>query len=90
MIKWPIISFWKEDISSFEKGGDYMTTEYMVGAEEVAKELGISRGYAYKLIKKLNDELSAQGYIVISGKLPKAFLQTKFYGFGEVDTVKAV
>lgn len=67
-----------------------MATEYMVGAEEVAKELGISRGYAYKLIKKLNDELSAQGYIVISGKLPKAFLQTKFYGFGDVNAANAM
>lgn len=59
-----------------------MTKDYMVGADEVAKELGISKGYAYKLIKKMNNELSAQGYIVISGKLPRTYIETKLYGFG--------
>lgn len=67
-----------------------MSTDYMVGVDEISKELGISRGYAYKLIKKLNDELAAQGYIVISGRLPKAFLETKLYGFGNVETAKAM
>lgn len=59
-----------------------MVNDYMVGADEVAKELGISKGYAYKFIKKMNDELSAQGYIVISGRLPRTYVETKFYGFG--------
>jgi len=63
-----------------------MMTDYMVGAEEVAKELGVSKGYAYKLIKKMNEELSAQGYIVISGRLPRTYVETKFYGFGNDKT----
>lgn len=54
----------------------------MVGADEVARELGVSKGYAYKLIKKMNDELAAQGFIVIAGRLPRSYIETKLYGFG--------
>lgn len=42
--------------------------------------LGISRGHAYKIVKKLNDELANKGYIVISGKIPKKFFAEHYYG----------
>ena len=31
---------------------------YMITAEEVAESMGISLGYAYKLLRKLNKELA--------------------------------
>lgn len=34
---------------------------YMITAEEVAESMGISLGYAYKLLRKLNKELADQG-----------------------------
>ena len=34
----------------------------IIRAEEVAKELDVSVPYAYKIIRKLNDELKAKGY----------------------------
>ena len=34
-----------------------MKTNYMMTAEDVATELGISKGHAYKLIRQLNEEL---------------------------------
>lgn len=37
-------------------------------AEEVAQELSVSKPYAYKLIKRLNDELKEKGFITISGR----------------------
>lgn len=49
-------------------------------ADEVRQLLGISRTKAYQLIKNLNEELSKQGYIVISGKIPKKYLAEKYYG----------
>ena len=49
-------------------------------AGEVQVMLGVSRGKAYKLIKQLNDELAAQGFIVIAGKVPKKFFAEKCYG----------
>ena len=34
-----------------------MKSNYMMGAEDVANELGISKGHAYKVIRQLNGEL---------------------------------
>lgn len=53
---------------------------YMMYAEDISRELGISKGYAYKIIKELNQELKESGFIVISGRVPRAFSEPKFYG----------
>ena len=53
---------------------------YMITAEEVAESMGISLGYAYKLLRKLNKELADQGYVTVAGKIPRAFWEKKFYG----------
>ena len=50
-----------------------MKENHMMTAEDVAKELGVSKGHAYKLIRELNGELKKAGYLVIAGKVPKAF-----------------
>ena len=34
-----------------------MKSNYMMDAEDVANELGISKGHAYKVIRRLNEEL---------------------------------
>lgn len=38
-----------------------MTEKSFIRADEVAEELDVSKSYAYKVIKQLNDELSAKG-----------------------------
>ena len=48
--------------------------------DEVAAELGVSKPYAYKLIKKLNEELAKTGCITISGRIDRKFFHEKFYG----------
>ncbi len=58
-----------------------MKSNYMMSAEDIAKELGVSKGKAYKLIRDLNQELVKNGFIVISGKLPRAYWEKKFYGY---------
>ena len=40
-----------------------------IRAEEVAKELDVSKPYAYKLIRQLNEELKSKGFITISGRV---------------------
>lgn len=60
-----------------------MKENHMMTAEDVAKELGVSKGHAYKLIRELNEELKKAGYLVIAGKVPKAFWETKFYGYNQ-------
>lgn len=48
-----------------------------IRAEEVAQELSVSKPYAYKLIRQLNEELKSMGY---HGKCPIQFFKQKFYG----------
>lgn len=49
-------------------------------AKEVMELLGVSRAKAYRIVKELNEELAAQGYIVTAGKVPKKYLAEKCYG----------
>ena len=49
-------------------------------AEEIAEILGVSKGFAYRLIRDLNAELKAKGFIVVAGKLPTTYFKEKFYG----------
>lgn len=56
-------------------------------AKEVAEVIGASQGKAYSIIRELNAELKAEGYITIAGKIPVAFFRKKYYGFeGEEET----
>ena len=58
-----------------------MRTNYMMPADEVAAELGISKGHAYKMIRQMNEELEKAGFIVVAGKIPRAFWEKKFFGY---------
>ena len=40
-----------------------------IRVEEVAKELDVSKPYAYKIIRQLNEELKAKGFITIAGRV---------------------
>ncbi len=49
--------------------------------DDVAKELGISKSYAYKIVQQLNSELKALGYLTISGRVNrKYFIEKLCYG----------
>ena len=56
--------------------------------EEVAEEMGVSVSYAYKLIRKLNKELKATGYISIPGRIDRKFFHEKFYSTKTESTQK--
>ncbi len=51
-----------------------------IRADEVAEELGISKPYAYKLIRKLNDELKEKGFVTISGRVNRQYFNERLYG----------
>jgi hypothetical protein len=48
-----------------------------LGVEDVMTVLGIKQSRAYSLIKKLNNELKEQGYIVINGRIPHEYLEER-------------
>jgi hypothetical protein len=60
-----------------------MTNTLLINATEVAKELGVSAPCAYKMVKKMNDELKAKGYLTVSGKVSRKYFYEKVYGFSE-------
>ena len=48
--------------------------------EDIAKCMSISIPTAYKLIKKLNDELKESGYITVAGKVNRKYFEKKLFG----------
>ena len=50
-----------------------------IRAEEVADELGVSKPYAYKLIRQLNEELKDKGFITIAGRVNRQYFNERLY-----------
>jgi hypothetical protein len=51
-----------------------------IRADEVTEVLEISRPAAYRLIKELNGELNAKGFMTIAGRVSRKFFEERFYG----------
>lgn len=54
-----------------------------IRADDVARELSVSKPYAYKLIRQLNEELKAQGFITIAGRVNRQYFYERLYGTGQ-------
>jgi len=65
-----------------------MSKELFIRVEEMAKELQISKPYAYKLMREMNAELETQGYMTISGRVSRQFFEEKFYGMMDKGVVE--
>ena len=50
-----------------------------IRADEVAQELDVSKPRAYKLIRQLNDELKAKGFITIAGRVNRQYFNERLY-----------
>ena len=58
-----------------------MESTSFMRVDEVAQELGVSKSYAYKIVQKLNAELSSKGFLTISGRVNKQyFIERTCYG----------
>ncbi len=66
-----------------------MGTQVFLSVKEVSKILGMSIPYSYKVVAKLNEQLEQEGYMVIPGKISKAYFQEKFYGLAEQEEENA-
>ena len=53
-----------------------------IRAEDVAQELNVSKPYAYKLIRQLNEELKAKGFVTIAGRVNRQYFYERLYGAG--------
>ena len=52
----------------------------LLGVTEIMALTGRGQTWAYTLIRKLNAELKAQGYLTIPGKVPEKYVLERFYG----------
>ena len=50
-----------------------------IRADDVAKKLDVSKPYAYKIIRQLNDELKAKGFITVAGRVNRQYFNKRFY-----------
>lgn len=56
-----------------------MATQY-IRADEVAEILQVSERQGYKVIKQLNEELQAKGYLTLAGRCPRKYFEERTYG----------
>lgn len=42
-------------------------------AQDLAEMLDVSESKAYQIVRMLNEELAAQGYITVRGRVPSAY-----------------
>lgn len=57
-----------------------MENKKFLNVNDVAMYMDVSVPMAYKIIRKLNDELMSQGYITVAGKVSRAFFDKKVFG----------
>lgn len=60
-----------------------MASKLFISAKEVARELEVSDSFAYRLVRKLNDELEKQGFVVVKGKTSRKYFEERVYGMSE-------
>ena len=53
--------------------------------DDVAEELGVSKSYAYKIVRRLNAELKDMGYMTVAGRINKKYFMEKVC-YGESDS----
>ena len=63
---------------SKNKEGEYiMTDKLFMTVTDVAEALQVSSSYAYKVMRELNAELEAMGYITVTGKVNTQYFLEK-------------
>lgn len=45
--------------------------------EDVMSILGVGKSKAYQVMKKFNDELEAEGYFTVSGRVSKSYFDSR-------------
>ena len=57
-------------------------TNYMMTVDDIAQELGVSKQKGYRIIRQLNEELAAAGYMTVQEKVLRTYWSERFY-FGK-------
>ena len=60
-----------------------MEDELFVTADTVAKDFKVSKRFAYRMIREMNAELKAQGYLTVAGRVSRKYYLERIYGSKE-------
>lgn len=60
-----------------------MINSIFINAQELANELGVSKGKAYKMIKGWNERLEQMGYTTVRGRVSRKFYMEQMYSMAE-------
>lgn len=63
----------------FRKEEENLQGKTFISVQEVAEELGVSKSYAYRVVKKFNEELKQQGYLTVAGRVNAQYFHKKVY-----------
>ena len=70
-----------EDKGNYFLGGDRMnTTNTFITVPEIQEVLSVSESKAYRIVRKLNEELKQKGYMVIPCRVSRHYFIERFYG----------
>ena len=50
-----------------------------IRVDEVAKVLDVSTTHAYKIMRQLNEELKAKGYVTVAGRVNRQYFNERIY-----------
>ena len=56
------------------------SNDIFIKASEVATVLDVSRAYAYRIVKQLNEELAANGILTVDGRTNRKYFYERLYG----------
>lgn len=62
-----------------------MKDTMFVRADEIAKDLEVSRTQAYRIIREMNAELREKGFMTVAGRVSRQFYEERFYGVSIVN-----
>ena len=54
-----------------------MKEQIFITVSEAADMLGISKSHAYKIVRDLNRDMKAMGYLTIAGRINKSYFLEK-------------
>ena len=57
-----------------------MKDTMFIRVDEIANDLDVSKTQAYKLMREMNAELRAKGYMTVAGRVSRQFYEERFYG----------
>lgn len=56
------------------------TMNTFITVPEIQEVLSVSESKAYRIVRKLNEELKQKGYMVIPGQVSRHYFIERFYG----------